>query len=166
MEAFAVTRSYYNYEDSYTKVIAICYTEDKCKEIIEKDSHKHDHPLMDMKTYYDEKDEVREALNTLCEREEHCPKRGGFLNKFHYEQLNKTRRNAYNILKEKYDGLSLNSDVICSFSKEDRFYLMQLTTRCFSGLTYEQYEELNRHYSSVGEHPNHIHYSYEKFEVQ
>ena len=37
MEAFAVTRSYYNYEDSYTHVIAICYTEDKCKEVIEKD---------------------------------------------------------------------------------------------------------------------------------
>ena len=40
MEAFAVIRSYYNYEDSYTDVIAICYTEDKCKEVIEKDKQK------------------------------------------------------------------------------------------------------------------------------
>ena len=100
MEAFAVTRSYYNYEDSYTHVIAICYTEDKCKEVIEKDKQKDNHPLMDIKTYYDQKDTVREAINHLCKMEESCPKKGGFLNKFHYEQLNKTRRNAYNTFEE------------------------------------------------------------------
>ena len=101
MEAFAITRSYYNYEDSYTHVIAICYTEDKCKEVIEKDKKKDNHPLMDIKTYYDEKDTVREAIKHLCKMEKSCPKKGGFLNKFHYEQLNKTRRHAYDVLKEK-----------------------------------------------------------------
>ena len=52
------------------------------------------------------------------------------------------------------------------FSEEERFYLMQLLTRCFEGLTYEQYEELNEHYSSINEDPEHIHYNYKKFEIQ
>ena len=166
MEAFAVTRSYYNYEDSYTDVIAICYTEDKCKEVIEKDKKKDNHSLMDIKTYYDEKETVREAINHLCKMEESCPKKGGFLNKFHYDQLNKTRRHAYDILKEKYSDCTLTDDVMHKFSEEDRFYLMQLLTRCFEGLTYEQYEELNEHYSSINEDPEHIHYNYKKFEIQ
>ena len=33
-------------------------------------------------------------------------------------------------------------------------------------LTHEQYEELNEHYSSINEDPEHIHYNYKKFEIQ
>jgi hypothetical protein len=80
--------------------------------------------------------------------------------------LNKTRRHAYDILKEKYSDCTLTDDVMYKFSKEDRFYLMQLLTRCFDGLTYEQYEELNEHYSSINENPDNIHYNYKKFEIQ
>ena len=87
MEAFAVIRHYYNYEDSYTEVIGLCYTEDKCKEVIENDKHKHDHHLMDKKTYYECMEAADKAIKRLANEEANSPKHGGFLNKCHYSYI-------------------------------------------------------------------------------
>ena len=64
------------------EVMDLYYTEDKCKEVIEDDKHRHDHPLMDKKTYYECMEAVDEAIKQLANVEVNSLKYGGFLISF------------------------------------------------------------------------------------
>ena len=126
MEVIVVKRKYDQWEDSYTKILGVCITDEKADELIETDIHKDDHPLMSKDGWFNTYFYCVNKRKDLAHHESCGKKKGGFLNKFHYDQLNKTRRHAYDILKEKYSDCTLTDDVMYKFSKEDHFYLMQL----------------------------------------
>ena len=51
MEVIVVKRKYNYWEDSYTKILGVCMTNEKADELIEIDIHKDDHPEMDKESW-------------------------------------------------------------------------------------------------------------------
>ena len=166
MEVIVVIRKYDQWEMSYKKILGVCYTEEKADELIEKDKHKDDHPLINKNRWFSLNESCYNSKNSLINNETNSPKNGGFLNKFHYNNLNKISKLAYDYLKEKYNGKSFTIEVWHEMDNIDEFKLFQLLGY-YTDITFEEYKELDEFYSSgeASEDPEDIYYIKEKFEV-
>jgi len=166
MKVIVVERRYSYYEDSYTKVLGVCMTESKADELIEIDKHKDDHPLMNKNRWLRCQESCYETKNSFINNETISPKRGGFLNKIHYSNLNKASKLAYDYLKEKYEGKNLTIEVWREMSDIDEFRLFQIFGY-YTNITFEEYKELDDWYSTRerSEDPEDIYYYKEKYEV-
>lgn len=166
MEVIVVIRKYDYYEDSYKKILGVCMTESKADELIESDMHKDDHPLMNKNRWFGCQESCYETKNSFINNEITSPKRGGFLNKIHYSNLNKVSKLSYDYLKEKYEGKNLTIEVWREMSDIDEFRLFQILGY-YTDITFEEYKELDDWYSTRehSEDPEDIYYDKERFEV-
>jgi hypothetical protein len=163
MEVIVVERFYNNYEDSYTTILGVCMTESKADELIEKDKHKDDYPGYPKDKWMNDMKLSRDYVDSFIRNEMNSPKKRGFLNKFHYNGLTKNIKLVYDKLKEKYNGVNLNTNVYFDMSYEDRFALYQVMGY-YTKLSYNEYKKIEDHYCSA-EHSDDIYYSKAKFEV-
>jgi hypothetical protein len=107
-------------------------------------------------------------VNDLINNETNSPKNGGFLKKFHYNNLGKFRSKYYDILKEKYEGVNLTNNVFQKMTDEDKFNVINLLVNCYKNLSFDDYVELENYYYNRGEQsedPENIYYNKEKFEL-
>lgn len=166
MEVIVVTKYYCNWDDSYSKILGVCMTNDKADELINSDINIDEHPKMPRSTWFDIKDKFREFRENLIKNEINCPKKGGFLGRFHYDGLNKYAKAAYDKLKAKYDGYKYDHELDFDMEDEEYYYLHLIFEPRLKGISYEEYEEINDWYHKHYENPENIHYSKDKFEVQ
>jgi hypothetical protein len=167
MEVIVVIRDYFNWDDSYTKILGVCISEEKADELIEMDKHKDNHPKMDKILWLDINHRFFEFKENLIKHENGGKKKGGFLGRFHYDGLNKVAKHAYDELKKKYDGRKFDEELWYEMNDEDTFYLLQIFDKSITKLSFEDYQELDKWYTEKNhyENPEHIHYKKEKFEV-
>lgn len=167
MEVIVVERNYSYWEDSYTKVLGVCMTEDKADELIEIDKHKDDHPKMNKESWLACEQRFYEERKALIHNESCNKKKGGFLKRFHYDGLNKVAKHAYDELLKKYDGMTFDDEVWNKMNDLDTFYFNQIINKDLTKLTFEEYNELDDWYSEHDHHedPEHIYYHKTKFEV-
>lgn len=169
MKAIVVVKKYYNYEDSYSKILGVCSSDEKADELIEKEKHTHDHQKITRENWYALKREIRYDFEEFEEFERNSPKKGGFLKRFNYDCLYKSFKKAYDILKEKFDGRQYTSEVFREMSSQDRYCLIQLLTRAniLKDLSYDEYKEICDFFSTDdnGEDPDNITYKKEEFDI-
>lgn len=167
MEVIVVKRKYDYYEDSYTKILGVCMTEDKADELIEIDKHKDDHPKMSKVSWLSHENYCYDCREKLEQNEEHSPKKSGFLNRFNYDGLNKVAKHAYDELKKKYDGMQYSFALWCKFDDIEKYYLNQIFDRDLKDISYKDYKELDEWYSIRSHHedPEDIYYYKDKYKV-
>lgn len=167
MEVIVVRRKYNNYEDSYTKILGVCMTESKADELIEIDKHKDDHPKMNKESWLACEDYFYESRKNLIHNESSGKKKGGFLKRFDYNGLNKVAKHSYEELLKKYDGMTYDDFVWYKMDDLDAFYLNQIMDKSLTKITFEDYQELDKWYSSENrhEHSEDIYYYKERFKV-
>lgn len=167
MEVIVVIRKYDYYEDSYKKILGFCMTESKADELIEIDKHKDDHPKMNKESWLACEDYFYESRKNLIHNESCGKKKGGFLKRFDYNGLNKVAKHAYEELLKKYDGMTYNDDTWHKMDDLDVFYLNQIMDKSLTKITFEDYQELDKWYSSENRHENteDIYYYKERFKV-
>ena len=167
MEVIVVKRKYKYWEESYTKILGVCMTDEKADELIEIDMHKDDHPEMDKKSWLACEHYFKRQRENLLNNEKNSPKKSGFLNRFNYDGLNKTAKHAYDELKKKYDGARFTYGLWCDMNELEQYYLNQILDRDLKNISFEKYKELDEWYLSKehSEDPEDIYYDKEKFEV-
>lgn len=167
MEVIVVTRFYANYEDSYTKILGVCESEDKADKLIEIDKHKDDHPKMNKESWIGCEQHFYEERRNLIHNESCGKKKGGFLKRFYYDGLNKVAKHAYDELLKKYDGMTFDDEVWNKMNDLDTFYFNQIINKDLTKLTFEEYNELDEWYSEHDryEDPENIYYHKTKYEV-
>lgn len=164
MEVIVVKRKYNNYEDSYTKILGVCMTESKADELIDADIHKDDHPKKDKESWLACEHYFKHQRDNLEHNELCSPKKSGFLNRYHYDGLNKTAKHAYDELKKKYDGARFTYGLWCDMDELERYYLNQIMDSGLKNISFEDYKELDDWYSGK-EDPEDIYYDKERFKV-
>ena len=167
MEVIVVKRKYNYWEDSYTKILGVCMTDEKADELIEIDMHKDDHPDMSKDSWLFCEHYFKQQRENLLNNEKNSPKKSGFLNRFNYDGLNKTAKHAYDELKKKYDGARFTYGLWCDMDELERYYLNQIIDGDLKNISFETYQELDDWYSSRehSENPEDIYYDKERFEV-
>lgn len=167
MEVIVVKRKYSYWEDSYTKILGVCMTDEKADELIEIDMHKDDHPDMSKDSWLACKHYFKRQKENLLNNEKNGPKKSGFLNRFNYDGLNKTAKHAYDELKKKYDGVRFTYDILWDMDELEQYYLNQIIDRDLKNISFEKYQELDEWYSNRehSEDPEDIYYDKERFEV-
>ena len=167
MEVIVVKRKYIYWEDSYTKILGVCMTDEKADELIESDMHKDDHSEMDKESWFTCEHYFKQQRENLLNNEKNSPKKSGFLNRFNYDSLNKTAKHAYDELKKKYDGARFTYDFWCDMDELERYYLNQIIDGDLKNISFETYQELDDWYSSRehSEDPEDIYYDKERFEI-
>ena len=167
MEVIVVKRKYSYYEDSYTKILGVCMTDEKADELIEIDRHKDDHPDMSKDSWLACKRYFKQKRDSLLNNEKNSPKKSGFLNRFNYDGLNKTAKHAYDELKKKHNGVRFNYGLWGNMDELERYYLNQIMDGDLKNISFETYQELDDWYSSRehSEDPEDIYYDKERFEV-
>ena len=167
MEVIVVKRKYIYWEDSYTKILGVCMTDEKADELIESDMHKDDRSEMDKESWFTCEHYFKQQRENLLNNEKNSPKKSGFLNRFNYDSLNKTAKHAYDELKKKYDGARFTYDIWCNMDELEQYYLNQIIDGDLKNISFETYQELDDWYSSRehSEDPEDIYYDKERFEV-
>lgn len=167
MEVIVVKRKYSYWEESYTKILGVCMTDEKADELIEIDMHKDDHPDMSKTSWLACEHYFKRQRENLLNNEKNSPKKSGFLNRFNYDGLNKTAKHAYDELKKKYDGVRFTFGIWCDMDELEQYYLNQILDRYLKNISFEKYKELDEWYSSRehSEDPEDIYYDKERFEV-
>lgn len=167
MEVIVVKRKYDQWEDSYTKILGVCMTDEKADELIEIDMHKDDHPLMSKDGWFNTYFYCVNKRKDLAHHESCGKKKGGFLKRFHYDGLNKVAKHAYDELLKKYDGMTFDDHLYYNMDDLEQFYLYQIIDKDLTKLTFEEYNELDDWYSEreCNENPDDIYYYKEKFDV-
>jgi hypothetical protein len=166
MEVIVVTRTYNNYEDSYTKTLGVVTSDNQANELIEKDKHKDDALGMTVTEYNNQLYAINERFNKLAINEESCPKKAGWLYRYDYNQLTKQQKIAYDIIKAGWE--ELGKPAFRYFKEEftynsDYRYYMQILLG-FRRNTIEEVKNMSRAFHNC-EDPDHITYRKEKFIV-
>lgn len=166
MEVIVVTRTYNNYEDSYTKTLGVVTSDSQANELIEKDKHKDDALGMTVTEYNNQLYAINERFNKLAINEESCPKKAGWLYRYDYNQLTKQQKIAYDIIKAGWE--ELGKPAFRYFKEEftynsDYRYYMQILLG-FRRNTIEEVKNMSRAFHNC-EDPDHITYRKEKFIV-
>lgn len=166
MEVIVVTRTYNNYEDSYTKTLGVVTSDSQANELIEKDKHKDDALGMTVTEYNNQLYAINERFNKLAINEESCPKKAGWLYRYDYNQLTKQQKIAYDIIKAGWE--ELGKPAFRYFKEEftynsDYRYYMQILLG-FRRNTIEEVKNMSRAFHNC-EDPDHITYKKEKFIV-
>lgn len=167
MKVIVVKRKYSYWEESYTKILGVCMTNEKADELIEIDMHKDDHPDMSKDSWLACEHYFKRQKENLLNNEKNSPKKSGFLNRFNYDGLNKTAKHAYDELKKKYDGTRFTYGILCDMDELDLYYLNQILDGDLKNISFEKYKELDEWYLSEehSEDPENIYYDKEVFEV-
>lgn len=166
MEVIVVTRTYNNYEDSYTRTLGVVTSDSQANELIEKDKHKDDALGMTVTEYNNQLYAINERFNKLAINEESCPKKAGWLYRYDYNQLTKQQKIAYDIIKAGWE--ELGKPAFRYFKEEftynsDYRYYMQILLG-FRRNTIEEVKNMSRAFHNC-EDPDHITYRKEKFIV-
>ena len=125
MEVIVVKRKYDQWEDSYTKILGVCMTDEKADELIAIDIHKDDHPLMSKDCWFNTYFYCVNKRKDLVHNENCGRKKGGFLKRFNYDGLNKVAKHAYEELLKKYDGMTFDDHLFHKMDDLEQFYLYQ-----------------------------------------
>ena len=166
MEVIVVTRTYNNYEDSYTKTLGVVTSDSQANELIEKDKHKDDALGMTVTEYNNQLYAINERFNKLAINEESCPKKAGWLYRYDYNQLTKQQKIAYDIIKAGWEELGkpafryFKEEV--TYNSDYRYYMQILLG--FRRNTIEEVKNMSRAFHNC-EDPDHITYRKEKFIV-
>ena len=168
MEVIVVTRTYNNYEDSYTKTLGVVTSDSQANELIEKDKHKDDALGMTVTEYNNQLYAINERFNKLAINEEACPKKAGWLYRYDYNQLTKQQKIAYDIIKAGWEELGKPSfryfkEVLITYNSDYRYYMQILLG--FKRSTIEEVKNMSRTFHNR-EDPEHITYRKEKFIVE
>lgn len=168
MEVIVVTRTYNNYEDSYTKTLGVVTSDSQANELIEKDKHKDDALGMTVTEYNNQLHIINERFNKLAINEEACPKKAGWLYRYDYNQLTKQQKIAYDIIKAGWEELGKPAfryfkEVLITYSSDYRYYMQILLG--FKRSTIEEVKNMSRTFHNC-EDPEHITYRKEKFIVE
>lgn len=165
MEVIVVTRKYSQWEDSYTKILGVCKSDELADALIEIDKHKDDHQKMSKTSWFNTCDYCVKRREDLIHNENCGKKKGGFLKRFNYDGLNKVAKHAYDELLKKYDGRIFDSHILYEMTDEDEFYLYQIFDKDLTKITFEDYTELDHWYScrEHSENPDDIYYKKERF---
>ena len=166
MEVIVVTRKYEYYEESYSEIIGVTQSEEKADELIQKDKSKRDHKLMSRDEYFSIKKIIDYKKYDILKNEKNCPKNGGTLAKFKYDQLSKKDKEHYDKLKENYDGVTITSDVYYNMSDEERYHFHCLLVYGIDNIPYDDFKQVEEFYLEDNENPQDIYYHKDKFEVQ
>ena len=167
MEVIVVSRTYYNYEDSYTKILGVVSSEEKADHLIEVDKHKDDVDGMSVTEFNEKRDAYWERLSELNKNEKGSPKKDGWIYRFNYNSLTKQQKVAYDILKAHWEELGkphLNNFTSNELYKGDYNYYMQILLM-FSRSTVEELKKTESDFWGK-EDPEDISYKKETFAVQ
>lgn len=166
MEVIVVTRTYNNYEDTYTKTLGVVTSDSQANELIEKDKHKDDALGMTVTEYNNQLSIINECLNKLAINEETCPKKAGWLYRYDYNQLTKQQKIAYDIIKAGWEELGKPSfryfKEVLTYNRDYRYYMQILLG--FKRNTIGEVKSMSRIFQNC-EDPEHITYRKEKFIV-
>ena len=165
MEVIVVKRKYDQWELSYSKNLGVCISDEKADELIEIDKHKDDHIKISKERWFSYRNTFYERVKNLLKYEESSPKKTGFLNRFNYDSLNKSAKNAYKELESKYVGRRFDDNLYYEMNNKDKFYLFQILVEDFRDISFEEYNEISNWFSSRNEDPEDISYYKEKFEL-
>ena len=165
MEVIVVKRRYDQWELSYSKNLGVCISDEKADELIEIDKHKDDHIKISKERWFSYRNNFHKRVKNLLKNEESSPKKTGFLNRFNYDSLNKSAKNAYKELESKYAGRRFDDNLYYEMNNKDKFYLFQILVEDFRDISFEEYNEISNWFSSRNEDPEDISYYKEKFEL-
>ena len=164
MEVFVVLKYYYNYEDSTTTVIGVRESEAEANALIVKNRQADNHPLVSAEDWFDGWKAYHERVDRLKKEEKNTPKKGGWLLKFHREQLSKMQKDSYDKLMEVSAGISFIEFSNKGYTLKYRNLLETLMSAPTAGLTEEQRSELVNFYP--GRNPDCISYDIKKFDTK
>jgi hypothetical protein len=166
MEVIVVTRKYNMYEESYSKILGVVTSNDLADNLIEKDKHKDDAFGMTVTEYNNKIKNINELFDKLVVNEESCPKKRGWIYRYNYDQLTKQQKNAYDIIKARWEELSKPPFYFfkeeLTYNKDYRYYMQILLG--FDRSTLEEVKKMAKTFNNC-EDPDDITYKKETFEV-
>lgn len=166
MKVIVVTRTYNNYEDSYTKTLGVVTSDIQANELIEKDKHKDDAFGITVTEYNNKIHIINELFNKLVSYEESCPKKSGWIYRYNYDQLTKQQKVAYDTIKARWEELGkpifryFKEEL--TYNKDYRYYIQILLG--FNRSTLEEVKNFSKAFYNC-EDPDDITYKKEIFEV-
>ena len=168
MNVIVVSKHYNCYEESYTEILGVCSSEESADELIKNTKDLENHPLIEKERWYNLKKSFYEISNRISKEEKHSPKKGGWLKKYHIENLPKSIKDVYNKLLELSGDLSYPSfyqKFVVNSTKNLHLLFSFFFEEPFVSMTTEQFEEIENYYIDK-EDPDEVTYTKEIFEVK
>ena len=164
MKVIVVSRHYDYYEESYTEILGVRESDAEADALIEKDKNSRNHELMSAEEWFSHKAAYNSSLDGLMRVETNSPKTGGWVRRYHRENMSKACRPIYDRLCE-LSGTNSFDKVYKKYVLDDEFIWLMHQFLIPTDLTREQFEEVSEYYCGF-ENPKDVTYRKQTFDTK